>query len=152
MLAVNHFIDNLFPGINMSDSTSFTTNTEADRRYHQRNHIESLLDRAKYLGETDCALIDQVYRYGSSVSSVARISGRSAPYLRRQIARSLKRINSPLFTFMIMHGDLLPAKVRRTATLVALRGYSQRRTANVSGQTLHRVRKHIEILRALARA
>ena len=136
----------------MSEPVSSISNGEVDRRYHQRSNIEKLLDRAKYLGETDQALIDQVYRHGSSISSVARASGQSAGELRRQMARSLKRINSPLFTFMITHGDLLPVKVQRTAALVALKGYSQRRAADASGQTLHRVRKHIEILRALARA
>jgi len=136
----------------MSETIITTTNAEVNRRYQRRNSIERLLDRAKYLGETDRALIDQVYRHGSSIPSLARVSGQSITNLRRQMERSLKRINSPLFTFMITHGDLLPAKVRRTATLVALKGYSQRRAADVSGLTLHRVRKHIEILRALARA
>lgn len=136
----------------MSESIHSTTNTEADRRSHRRNAIEKLLDRAKYLNETDRALIDQVYRYGSSISSVARISGQRAANLRRQMAKLLKRVNSPLFAFMIVHGDLLPVKVQRTAKLVVLKGYSQRRAADVSGQTLHRVRRHMEVLHALARA
>ena len=136
----------------MFQKVNSITNDEADRRSLRRNHIEKLLNRAQYLDETEGALIEQVYRYGNSISSIARVSGQSAADIRRQIARVLKRINSPLFTYMITHGDLLPAKVRRTATWVVIKGYSQRRVADMSGQTLHRVRKHIEILRALARA
>lgn len=62
----------------MYQPVSSITNAESKHRFHQRNSIEKLLDRAKYLSETDRALIDQVYRYGSSISSVARVSGQRA--------------------------------------------------------------------------
>lgn len=135
----------------MSQTVDSTTNDAGDRRHHRRNNIERLLDRAKYLDKTECALIDQVYRYGSTIPSIARVSGQSVSNLRRQMTRLLKRINSPLFASMIIHGELLPTKVRRTSTLVVIKGYSQRRAADVTGQTLHRIRKHMEILWALAR-
>ena len=135
----------------MSQTINATTSAGIGRRSHRRNYIERLLDRAKYLDESDHALIAQVYQYGSSISGIARVSGQSASNLRRHVARLLKRMNSPLFTFMMAHGDLLPGPTRKIATLVVLKGCSQRRAASLSGQTLHRVRKHLQTLRALAR-
>lgn len=88
--------------------------------------------------------------------SVLRLSThlarRPAKLVRRRLSVLLKRMNSPLFRYVVSHHALLPAPTRRVADLVVLQGYSLRKAAASAGLSLHRVRQQMQTLRALADA
>ena len=120
-------------------------------RVARRDRVEALVDGARYLGERDRALVEQVYRYGASVAGVARLTGEPVWRVRRRLRRLVARVNDPLFGFLVMYGDVVPAGARRTAEMVVFRGLSLRRAAALTGRSLHRVRGDLGVVRALAR-
>jgi DNA-directed RNA polymerase specialized sigma24 family protein len=123
----------------------------ARRRELRTGATERVLQLAQHLGESDRALIEQVYEHGQSLSKVAKATGVPASQLQRRLSRVLKRMRQPLFRFVAVRGDLLPREVSGTARRVVLQGMSLRETARRSGLTLHRVRKHMETVRAYYR-
>lgn len=134
----------------MHPAITTVTYETAERRRRHRDDIERLLDRASHLPATDRVLVEQVYRHGVPVVDIARLSGQPPRKLRRRLARLLKRMNSPLFAFLIRHGDQLPQPLRRTGELIVLEGHSLRRAVSLSEQSLHRVREHLRTLQTLA--
>ncbi len=136
----------------MSYAIEIATEAGLARRHRRRERVERLLDRAVHLEESDRLLIEQVYRHGVGIVDVARLSGQSPKNLRRRVDKLLKHINGPLFSFMLAHSDLLSEATRRTADLVVLKGCSLRRASEISNQSLHQTRQHMQIVQALAEA
>ena len=128
----------------------------ADVRRHQPRALrEAAIDRirhlAPYLPPADRALVEQVYAQGLPVASVARAAGVSPKRLNRRLSRTLNRLRQPLFRFVATRGELLPREVAATARYVVLQGCPLRETAERTGQTLHRVRQHMETVKAYHR-
>ncbi len=126
------------------------TRDAVDRRHDERGRIERLLKRAKYLSTPDRNLVEQVYFYGVPVKEIAREHNEPARNVRRRLAKLVKDLNAPLFSFVVTYGDRLPDPVRRTAELVVFQRHSLRQAASLSDQTLYQVREHINTIRALA--
>jgi hypothetical protein len=134
----------------MNELFAITSDDAVKRRRNCRDDIERLLDRAAYLSGHDRVFIEQVYRHGVSLPDVSRLSGQAPRRLRQRLARLMKRMNSPLFVFLVQHGMQLPEPLRRTGELVVLEGNSLRRAGFLSEQSLHRVREHLRTLQTLS--
>lgn len=120
------------------------------RRVH-RDWAERLVDRSAHLPSRDRVLIEQVYGNGVSMTDVARLTGEPARRVQRRVSALVRRVESPLYKFMIVHGESLDQPIRRTAQCVVFEGMSLRAAARVCGVSLHRVRQRIQFVRALAR-
>jgi DNA-directed RNA polymerase specialized sigma24 family protein len=121
------------------------------RRQLRQAATDRILALAPHLADHDRALIEQVYQHGQSPRAVARATGVPASRLNRRLSRILGRIRQPLFQFVASRSELLPREVAATARLVVLEGESLRATAQRTGQSLHRVRRHMETVRAYHR-
>lgn len=127
------------------------TRLDVDRRITRRAQTERLIDLASHLCTQDRVLIEQVYRYGIPAGDIAQLTGESPRSVRRRLTRVLGRLTSPLYGFLVMHRDVLPGPVRRTAELVVFKGYTLRGAAGETGTTLHRVRRDMCSVHAIAR-
>jgi len=125
--------------------------TEARRRHLRQAATERILALAPQLAPEDQALVEQVYYHGQPLTRVARAAGVSPKHLNRRLSRVLNRIRQPLFQFVATRGELLPREAAATARRVVLRGESLRQTAHQTGQSLHRVRRHMDTVRAYHR-
>jgi DNA-directed RNA polymerase specialized sigma24 family protein len=110
-----------------------------------------ILARAQALAPADRALVEQVYAQGQSLRQIAQASGVPSDRLQRRLLRLLKRMRTPLFTFVASRGELLPREVQATAERVVLQGQSLRETARQTRQSLYRVRQHMQIIRTYQR-
>ncbi|MEE9211198.1 MAG: hypothetical protein V3U29_00925 [Phycisphaeraceae bacterium] len=135
----------------MPTPIAIATHAAAERCHRRRDEIEHLLSLAQYLDEPDRLLIHQAYRHGVPMADLARLAGKSPRAVQARLIRLFKLIRQPLFGFVVLHGDLLPPPTRRVAHLVVLHGHSLRRTADMTGQSLHRVRQHMRTVCVLAR-
>ncbi len=121
------------------------------RRQLNRQRIDELLLLAEYLPDADRMLIEQVLLNGQPIAKIARMSRRPARCLQRRAGAILKRLSQQLFKFVAVRADALPSDVRLTARLVVLHGLSLRDTAEISGQSLHRTRQHMNTVHVTAR-
>jgi len=119
-------------------------------RHRARAMSEAANDRilalAPYLGDRDRALIEQVYARGQAVAEVARAADVPAKRLNRRLSRILRRIRQPVFQFVATRGDVLPREAAATARYAVLEGYPLRQVAALTGQSLHRVRQHMQTI------
>lgn len=118
----------------------------------RRARIEALVELASHLPPADKALIEQIYERGVSANELARATGRCPRSLQRRARNALRRVNSPEYRFLALHGDRLSPDTRRTARLIVFSGLSYRAAADATDTTVHRVRQHLLTLRALAQA
>ncbi|QDU72773.1 hypothetical protein [Mucisphaera calidilacus] len=127
------------------------TEKQLHARVSQRNHADRILARAAYLPRHEQLLLDQIYRHGMTITDTARLLDKPPRTVQRRLRNLLNRLNSDLFAFVATQLDLLPPDVRPTAKSVALHGHSLRKTARQTGISLHRVREHMGVVKALAR-
>lgn len=118
--------------------------------HDRRDAAERVLQLAGHLADADRLLLEQVFRHGVSLAEVARLSGQRPRVLQRRVRRLLLRLNDPLFRFVAGRCDLLPQEVQATARRTVLHGRSLRDTARATGRSLHQIRQHLIIIRALA--
>jgi DNA-directed RNA polymerase specialized sigma24 family protein len=121
------------------------------RRQLRGRATDRILARAKHLAPGDRALVEQVYDQGQQLTTLARLSGVPAHRLYRRLCRVLRRMRDPLFEFVATRGTLLPREVAATAERVVLQGQSLRQAARSTGQSLYRVRQHMQTVRAYHR-
>ena len=126
-------------------------NDAHDYRQIKRNQIEELLALAEYLPPKDRVLIEHVLGKGTSVSRIAKLYQRPARQLHRQANVIIKRMSNKMFRFIAIHMSTLPIETRPIAKYVILHGLSMRQTAEITGTTLHHVRKHMNTIQATAR-
>jgi DNA-directed RNA polymerase specialized sigma24 family protein len=119
-------------------------------RHRARGLSEAASDRilalAPHLKPSERALIEQVYAQGLPVSEVARAAGVSRKQLNRRLSRILRRIRQPRFRFVATRRELLPRQVAAVARHAVLEGRTLRETAALTGQSLHRVRQHMQTI------
>lgn len=127
------------------------TDSGRQRLMNRRDLIEHLLALAEHLDERDRLLLEQIYKHGLSAAQVASLTGQPTRRLQRHVRRLLKRLDDPLFRFTVARLDLLPPDTRPVARAVFLHGLSLRETAHRTGLSLHRVRRHAETVRTIAR-
>jgi len=120
-------------------------------RQFKRSRIEELLALAEYLPPKDRVLIEHVLGKGMPVSRIAKLYQRSPRQLYRQANVIIKRMSDKMFRFVAIHMNTLPLETRPTAKYVILHGLRQRQTAEITGTTLHHVRKHMNTIQATAR-
>jgi DNA-directed RNA polymerase specialized sigma24 family protein len=139
-----------------------------------RAQIEDVLTASKHLSPGERALIDGVYRRGLSVTALAAITGERPHRLRRRLRDIVQRMRSPLFRYVLhmlamrdlagerpshcrpdaaaanRSSDLSSEQRLGVARAIVLQRRSQRAAARDLNLSLHRVRREIDRLRALA--
>ena len=120
-------------------------------RQNKRAQVDELRARAEYLPKDDRLLIEQVLAGNMPIAHLARMYQQPPRYLQRRAQSILKRLSHKYFKFVALQMNTLPREVRSTAKLVILYGQSMRKTAETSGLSLHKVRNHMNTVRATAR-
>lgn len=133
------------PGVQTLDQES------AYRHRRQRDHAEHMLDMAEHFAEADRLLVEQIYRFGLSLTDVGRLTDQSRRSVQRRIARLAQRARDPLFRFVLARWDLIPTDVQPVARRAVLQGHSLRDTARLTGRTLHEVRQDMQAIQTLFR-
>lgn len=124
-----------------------------DRRRRQgRDLAESLVARAEHLLPKDRALINAIYRDGSSAREVATLTGATPRAVRRRIRSLAQRALDPRFAFVIVHRDQWPITRRKVATETILHGLPLRAAAKQLNLSLHTVRRHADAIRVMYEA
>lgn len=126
------------------------TQAGVERRQQRRREIEDLLELADHLDQRDRLLVQQVYQYGVSLAALAQLTGRSPKAVRGRIRKLMQRMRSPVFGYVVLQGEALPARTRQVAQEVVVRCRSLRATAAYLGLSLHAVREQMAAVRALA--
>ncbi len=121
------------------------------RRHVRRDAADRYVDLARHLRPPDRMLVHQLFRDGHTLRDLARLTGRSPRSLDRRVQQLLKRMDQPTFRFLDAMPHLLPREARAVARAVFLRGHSLRDAARATGLSLHRVRRHVQTTRDLAR-
>ncbi len=134
----------------MSQAISTATTASVQFRNHRRNHTERILQRAEHLHESDRLVIEQVYARGMSITALARLTRTSPRKLQRRMVKLIRRLDSPIFLYVVRNRYHLPDETRRIAELAICRGQSMRRIATVTGMSLHHVRQQLQSLYAMA--
>ncbi len=122
-----------------------------DRRLDRRQWAERVLEHARHLPLRDRLLLEQLYRHGLSLTQVAQLLGKDRKAVARHVARLLRRIRQPVFPFVAHRADLIPRDIRTVARLTVLEDHSLRDTAQITGRSLHRVRRDMQTLAVIAR-
>ncbi len=120
-------------------------------RHNRRRQIDELRALAEYLPSDDKLLIEQVLDGNLPMAQLARLYQLPARCLQRRAQSIIKRLSKKHFKFVALQMNTLPPEVRATAKQVVLNGQSMRKTAEISGQSLHKVRDHMSTVRATAR-
>ena len=124
-----------------------------DRRRRQgRDIAESLVARAEYLLPKDRALINAIYRDGSSAREVASLTDATPRAVRRRIRSLAQRVLDPRFAFVIIHREQWPPTRRKVATETILHGLPLRAAAKSLDLSLHTVRRHADAIRVMYEA
>lgn len=125
---------------------------DRDRVAGRRRSVEALLHLAERLPAEERGLIEAVCRDGRSATDIARSVGEPPRRFQRKLNNIMQRIGDPLFVFVALRIDEIPAELRPVARRAVLQGLSQRRTAEATGRSLHSVRMQLHTLRTLAGA
>ena len=104
---------------------------------------------AAYLNPTDRFLIEQVFRHGLPVRSIARQMKKPNENIYRLVGKLVTRVESKPFKFVTGHLPLLPKHLKSTAQLAVLEGLSQRDVAKLTGKSLHQVRRELTMIQGL---
>jgi hypothetical protein len=114
-----------------------------------RASIDQILEYSRDLSAADRALIEGVYVRGMRPAEFARAVGMESGAIRKRLERTVRRMSSPLFRFVVRHKNDWTEDRAAIADAVILRGLSQRSTAMMLGIGVHRVRREIDRIRAL---
>jgi hypothetical protein len=129
---------------------NFSTESHS-HRLAKRRQIDELLVLAEYLPSADRVLLEQVLAGDLPISQIAKLYQQPARHLQRKAQSIIKRLSNKHFKFVAIQMKTLPPDVRTTARYVIIQGLSMRKTAQISGMTLHRVRKDMNTVHATAR-
>lgn len=119
------------------------------RRVPDRDTIETLLQRARYLMPEDGAILIACYQDGLRISDLANLRQISIRTMRRHIKRLAIRIISPIFEYVMLYESSWPATRARIARAVYLQGQSLRAVADSLHMSLHIVRRQAQCIRAI---
>ncbi len=122
----------------------------APARAGHRAAVEDMLRRAQKLDPADRALIEHVLRDGRRAAELAPLLGVHKRTAQRRVNRLLDRLQDPVFQAACDRLAQLPPPIRAVAEHHICRGRTLRDTARRTGQSLHRVRVHLERLRQFA--
>jgi hypothetical protein len=120
-------------------------------RQSKRRQIEEVLALAEYLPQTDRILVEQLLGHGQPVAKLAKLYRMPPRQLQRRADMLIKRLSNKLFKFVAIQPKALPIEVRPIARQVVLHGISMRKTAQISGLSLHKVRQYMNTVQATAR-
>lgn len=129
---------------------NLSTRAHAFRQLNRRQ-VDELLALADYLPQPDRVLLEHVLGRGMPVARIAKLYQRPPRHLQRRATTIIKRLSNKLFKFVAIRTDTLPAEARLTAKYVVLHGKSLRATSRATGQSLHRIRQHMNTVHATAR-
>lgn len=118
----------------------------------RRDELELVQLRAQHLPSNDAAFIRALYVDGLSASKLARLQGTDPRAIRRRARRILRRMNSPLFIYVVREMHNWSRARRATAEASVLAGRGVRAAALETGLSLHVVRRHLEVIRAMSEA
>jgi hypothetical protein len=94
------------------------------RRIHTREFIQSICDRAKFLPDSERALLDEVYNLGKSVAEIAETRGEKISHLRRRVRRITNRVLDPRYRYVAENqGQWRPTR-RKVASACVIEGLS----------------------------
>jgi hypothetical protein len=116
----------------------------------RREEAASIMELAAHLRSADRSLLEAIYERGFTAAQLARAQRRSPRTYCDRVMRLLERMNSPAFRYVLRHAEDWPPQRARIARAVFLRGEGQRRTAAALRVSVHRVRREVERIRALA--
>ncbi|MCA9290478.1 MAG: hypothetical protein KDA25_05075, partial [Phycisphaerales bacterium] len=94
-------------------------------------------------------LLEAVYRDGRPLSAVAADLGVHPATAGRRMRRVLGRAQSTLFAFVLTAQEAWPRRRRAVARLAVLEGRPIRMVATHLGLTQHRVRRELDLIRAM---
>jgi DNA-directed RNA polymerase specialized sigma24 family protein len=134
--------------MNRASPAALVTERPEPRR-ERRREVEVILNRADLLDRRERALVRAALEKGHSAAELAAIIGSDERSVRRHLARTVRRMTSPLFLFVMTRRHDWPAPRREVATAVYLHGLAMRSAARVLGMPIHQVRKHVDAIRAL---
>ncbi len=120
-------------------------------RHHKRAQMDELRALVEYLPKSDKLLIEQVLEAKIPLAQLARLYDQPPRHLQRRAKSIIKRLSDKYFKFVALQMKTLPPETRTTARHVILHGRSMRKTAEISGLSLHRVRSDMNTVRATAR-
>ena len=116
---------------------------DSDMRLSHRELSERVLDKSVHLPTGDRVLVEQLLRYGFSIREIARLTEKSPSSVSRRMKSVMKRMEDPMFEFVVNRSDFVPRDSRVTGRLVYVEGFSLRESAKKLGVSLHEVRKRI---------
>lgn len=119
------------------------------RRRRSRDIAQTILDRAQHALPDDRSTIRAIYDQGMSVKEVAQLRADNPRKLRRHVRRTVERLLSPRFLFVLANRDDWPPTRRRVATACVLHGRPLRAAAKHLKLSLHVVRKQMDVINAL---
>jgi len=115
-----------------------------DERVENRDLNDRLLRRATYLKPEDRVLLNNIYQHGMTQRELAALMGICSQTVSRRANRLCQRLNSEIFSFVLVNRGKWKRKRRRVAELYFLQGYALRETVARSGESMHQVRKHVQ--------
>lgn len=112
------------------------------RKSQSSNFTRSILNRTAFLQGSDRDFVNAMYRDGQSAAEIARIANLDPRQVRRKIKAALKRLNNPLFIFVVTNKAQWSPTRQKVAQSIIQRGRSIRDTAEKHNLKLHQVRRH----------
>ncbi len=134
-----------------TSGTSATSSATDMRRRHGREAVERITARAQWLENTDRQLIMAVFEDGKRLKDLAALMNVSPRTLRARLRRLVLRVSSELYQFVALHAESWPPNMRRAAEACVFKGLSIKDAAIDLGVSYHNVRRHIDLVRVLAR-
>ncbi|HED54591.1 MAG TPA: hypothetical protein ENJ00_10390 [Phycisphaerales bacterium] len=119
------------------------------RRKRSRAMVEVLRERARYLPETDRALIEAVFADGTPVTKLAGVIGEDPRKLRRRIRRVTGRLLDPRFRFVAERQSSWRPTRRKVGQACVLDGLSIRKASARLQLSFYTVRRHKEAIEAM---
>ncbi|MGE3106857.1 MAG: hypothetical protein AB7G11_05000 [Phycisphaerales bacterium] len=121
------------------------------RRRHGREVVERITSRAQWLPRADRELILAVFNDGKRTKDLAALMSVSPRVLRSRVRRLVRRVTSEQFQFAALHHETWPAGMKRAAEACIFAGLSIKDAARELGLTYHGVRRHVDLIRVMAR-
>jgi hypothetical protein len=122
------------------------------RRRRRQSETDLIQMRAEFLPPSDAAFIRSLYVDGLSAAKLATLRNEDPRAVRRRARRILKRLNEPLFIFVVRERASWSGVRRRIAEAGVLAGHGLRAVARETGLSIHVVRRHLEAIRAMGDA
>jgi len=119
------------------------------RKTRRREVVERIVEGAELVAPGDRALVLAYYRDGQTVSDIARLAREPVRALRRRLRRTVKRVLSPRFAFVVARKDGWTSTRQRVARVCVLEGRTLREASERLGLSLHTVRRHHSAMQAM---